>query len=80
MKLKRRKPYAQRLIPFIICAIVIYTIADILLQAVCGVEISPTLTTAYFAFWGTELIGLATIKNRKIKSDYSSINESEEQL
>lgn len=45
-----------------IAAIVTYTIAAILLQKYTSIEISPTLTTCVFAFFGTELLGLAGIK------------------
>lgn len=45
-----------------IAAIVSYTIAAILLQKYTMVELSPTLTTCVYAFFGTELIGLAGIK------------------
>lgn len=45
-----------------IVAIVSYTVAAILLQKYIGIEISPTLTTCVYAFFGTELIGLAGIK------------------
>ena len=45
-----------------IAVIVLYTIAAILLQKLISVEISPTLTTCVFAFFGTELLALAGIK------------------
>ncbi len=53
---------------FIICTmIILYTIADFGLQYFTSIEVSPTLTTAWFAFWGTELVALAAIKNNKVK-------------
>lgn len=45
-----------------ICTIVLYTVAAILLQKYTMMELSPTLTTCVYAFFGTELIGLAGIK------------------
>ena len=45
-----------------IAAIILYTIAAILLQKYTLVELSPTLTTCVYAFFGTELLGLAGIK------------------
>lgn len=45
-----------------IVAIILYTIAAILLQKNTLVELSPTLTTCVYAFFGTELLGLAGIK------------------
>ena len=55
--------------------IILYTVATFGLQYFTSVEISPTLTTAWFAFWGTELVALAAIKNQKIKYDYDNNNE-----
>jgi len=66
-KSRKKKPYAQRLIPVVILAITAYTIADILLQIFIGTEISSTLTTCYFTFWGVEIINLALIKFGKAK-------------
>lgn len=45
-----------------IVAIISYTIAAILMQKYTMTELSPTLTTCVYAFFGTELIGLAGIK------------------
>ena len=52
-----------------IAAIVLYTIAAILLQKNTSIEISPTLTTCFYAFFGTELLGLAGIKMMDTKFD-----------
>ena len=53
----------------IVVAIVGYTVANYVLQSTMGIEISPTLTTCWFAFWGTEIIALAGIKvSKTIKS------------
>lgn len=45
-----------------IVAIIAYTVAAILLQRYTQMEISPTLTTCVYAFFGTELLSLAGIK------------------
>ena len=50
------------IVSFCIAAIVGYTTVAILLQNYTGMELSPTLTTSVFAFFGTELLGLASIK------------------
>lgn len=63
----KKKSFTQKLIPWIVLAVLLYTIAAFVVQAVYGYEISPTLTTCYFSFWGVELIGMATIKNTKTK-------------
>ena len=52
----------------VICTmIVLYTVANFLLQFFTSVEVSPTLTTAWFAFWGTELVAMAAIKTTKVR-------------
>lgn len=50
------------IVVFCIVIIILYTIAAILLQKYTTIELSPTLTTCVFAFFGTELLGLAGIK------------------
>jgi hypothetical protein len=42
-----------------------------------GIEISPTLTTCWFVFWGTEIAALAGIKVTKICKDNNSNNTSQ---
>lgn len=69
---------------FCIAAIISYTIAAILLQKYTMTELSPTLTTCFFAFFGTELIGLAGIKcfdtkfsNDDIDSEKANIDDDD---
>lgn len=45
-----------------IVAIIAYTVAAILLQKYTMTELSSTLTTCVYGFFGTELLGLAGIK------------------
>lgn len=45
-----------------IVAIIAYTVAAILLQKYTMTELSHTLTTCVYGFFGTELLGLAGIK------------------
>ncbi len=50
------------------CAAVIgYAATAIIAHFVSGIELSPTLTTSWFSFWGVEIIALATIKNCKTR-------------
>lgn len=60
-----------------IAAIVLYTIVAISLQKNTSIEISPTLTTCFYAFFGTELLGLAGIKMMDTKFDTVSSNDKE---
>ena len=46
--------------------IILYAAANFVLQYYTSVEVSPTLTTAWFTFWGSELFLLAGIKISKV--------------
>ena len=62
-----------------IVAIILYTVAAILLQKYIMMELSPTLTTCVYAFFGTELLGLAGIKicdTKFTKNESSNISEN----
>lgn len=64
----------------LICTmIILYTAATFALQYFTTVEISPTLTTAWFAFWGTELVALAAIKTSKVKHGQDNISTNDEE-
>lgn len=75
----KKKSYAQRLLPWIIVAIVLYTVAAFVLQFVTQVEISSTLTTAYFTFWTVEILAIASIKNVKEKRKLKQVDEESEE-
>lgn len=55
------KTSTKVVIAAIVCNI-LYTAAAFVLQFVTQLEISPTLTTCWFAFWGVEVGALAGIK------------------
>lgn len=62
-----------------IVAIISYTVAAILLQKYTMMELSPTLTTCVYAFFGTELLGLAGIKicdTKFTQNESSNISEN----
>lgn len=66
--MKKQKRKVSNIMLVLICAmIIIYTAADFALQYFAGVEVSPTLTTAWFAFWTVEIVALAAIKTSKVK-------------
>lgn len=73
------KHYAQKLIPIIISAIVLYTVTSFALQFYNGAEPSSTLTTCFFGFFSVELISLAAIKVKK-ESSTNQISESEKRF
>lgn len=69
IKRKRMKSHSRTskwIIAFVIVSLFTYTAAAIWLQLKIGIEISPTLTTCFFAFCTGELWLLATIKKSKI--------------
>ena len=64
----KQKKKVSNIMLFIICTMIIgYTAANFALQYFTQIEVSPTLTNAWFAFWGTELIALTAIKTTKVK-------------
>ena len=50
----------------IVIMIVGYVIASFILQYHTSIEMSPTITTCWFAFWTVEIISLAGIKVSKV--------------
>ena len=63
----------------VVCTmIILYTIADFALQYFTTIEVSPTLTTAWFAFWGSELVALTAIKTTKVKYNYKKDKEEDD--
>ena len=59
-----------------ILMVVAYAIVDFIMQFKMGFEVSSTLTVAWFAFWGTEIIALASIKNTKTKNQKTEQEEN----
>ena len=69
----KSKKKVSNIMLVIICIMIIgYTVADFALQYFTQIEVSPTLTNAWFAFWGTELIALTAIKTTKVKHGQDS--------
>ena len=79
MNENKSKRKVSNIMLVIICSmIVLYTAADFVLQYFTNIEVSPTLTTAWFAFWGTEIIALAAIKTSKVKHNQDNKSEVED--
>lgn len=66
MSNKPKKKVSNIMLVLICFMIILYTAADFVLQYFTNIEVSPTLTNAWFAFWGTELVALAAIKTTKV--------------
>lgn len=66
--MRKQKRKVSNIMLVLICAmIILYTAADFALQYFVNVEVSPTLTTSWFAFWTVEIVALAAIKTSKVK-------------
>lgn len=78
MNNKPKRKVSNIMLVLICTMIILYTAADFALQYFAGVEVSPTLTNAWFTFWGTELIALAAIKTTKVIKNQDKSNISEE--
>lgn len=76
-----KKMKVSNLMLVLICTmIILYTVANFALQYFTSIEVSPTLTTAWFAFWGVELINLTLIKTTKVKHGQDSSNYVEDEV
>lgn len=68
---KKQRTVSNIMLAVIVTAIIGYFLANLWLQCNMGLEISPTLTGCWFAFWGTEICALAAIKTSKSKYEHS---------
>ena len=66
VKNKSKKKVSNIMLVIVCIMIILYAAASFALQYFVSVEISPTLTTAWFTFWGTEIIALAGIRVSKV--------------
>lgn len=78
---KRRK-VSNVMLVVIVIAISLYTIANLWITYTTGVSIDSTLTTCFYAFWGSELIALATLKTSKIikGTDKENVQDDEDSV
>lgn len=77
---KKLKKVSNIVLIAAVTAVVGYGIAAYIFQIVTGVELSPTLTTAWFGFWGCEIVALAAIKTSKVKHGADDGTETEEDI
>lgn len=66
MKNKVKKKVSNIMLALSCTMIILYTVASFVLQYFTQVEISTTLTTAWFTYWSSELFLLAGIKVSKV--------------
>ena len=73
--IKQKKKVSNIMLVVTCTMIILYAIANFALQYFAGVEVSPTLTTAWFAFWGSEAGFLACIKISKVLKNADNTQE-----
>lgn len=61
-KKNQKRKFSKTVVVFCIAFIVFYTIIQVYLNYKLGVELSPTLTTCVYAFFGTELSACAFVR------------------
>lgn len=77
MSKEKPKRKVSNIMLVLICIMIIgYTAADFVLQYFTNIEVSPTLTTAWFTFWGTEIVALTAIKTTKVMKENTTAEES----
>ena len=71
--LSTKLSFSKKAVIISLVAPAIYTVAAFLLQKNTSIEISPSLTVAFFALYGTELFNASRIKmneDRYVHDDY----------
>lgn len=77
---KPKKKVSNIMLVIICIMIICYAIANFVLQYYTQIEVSPTLTTSWFAFWGVELVSLTAIKTSKIKHNQDNNVTGEDEI
>jgi hypothetical protein len=75
MKNRPKKKVSNIMLVVVCTMIFLYTAASLILQYFTSIEVSPTLTTAWFSFWGVELINLMVIRTSKLKYPQNAAEE-----
>ena len=71
---KKKKKVSNIMLVVVMFAIIVYAAANFALQYFTTVEVSPTLTTCWFTFWGTEIFALAGIKISKLFANKNNVD------
>lgn len=79
-QIKRQKNYVQKIIPFIVLAIVLYTITSFALQFITGNSPDETLTRCFFLFFTVEIVNLMTIKVSKVRNKYEQKKNTDDEF
>lgn len=65
---RKKRKVSNIMLVIVMIAIIAYAVANFVLQYFTSIEVSPTLTTAWFTFWGAEIFALAGIKISKVRN------------
>ncbi len=65
---RKKKKVSNIMLVVVMIAIIAYAAANFVLQYFTSIEVSSTLTTCWFTFWGAEIFALAGIKISKVRS------------
>lgn len=66
MKKRKKLPALDKYVIFSFTMIILFTVVEIIVTAITGVE-QTTLITCFYAVFGGELLALAMIKRLKLK-------------
>ena len=82
---RKKRKVSNILLVVVVVAIVSYTAANLWITYATGMSIDSTLTTCFYAFWGSEIFALLGIKLSKIKNkqdvvSYDEVNSMLEKL
>ena len=74
---RKTRKVSNIMLVVVVVGILAYTIANLWITYTTGVSIDSTLTTCFYAFWGSELVALTSIKLGKVlKQRNNTTNES----
>lgn len=76
---KKKKKVSNIMLVVIVVAVITYTIANFWLAYKTGTYMDSTLTTCFYAFWGSEILALSGIKVSKVKNNYSNTSYTPEE-
>ena len=69
---KRERKTSTVMLVIIVASIILYTVGAFFIQYNTGVEVSSTLTTCWFSFWGVEILAITGIRISKLFKSESS--------
>ena len=79
---RKKKKVSNIMLAVSVIAIALYTIFNLYITYSTGICVDATLTTCFYAFWGTELLAITGIKLGKVAkgSDQTTNTESAREI